>query len=627
MSNNIYEQNYDLLYDKCEWIYDDLKENKCCSQDIYEYETAQGTVGLYLDFQEKGIVQLGSQYDPKGYAATWRAAAMRDNPFENNAYIFVFGLGTGEYIKELLKYTTEENVIFIYEPSLEILNKILQVIDLKEILNKDNVILLSSGDNGKLVFEATIKKYFSLSNVCSLRLYELPNYGNLFEDEYVYVTSQLHQTIWKVGATVRTQNVYAVKFAQNQLESMESVLRSASFEKLLEQLPKGFPGIVIAAGPSLRKNMEELKRAKGKAFLIATDSSLRALLENGIIPDLHITVDYNKGDFVFQHPGTWDIPLAVCTDSKSEIIPRARNKVFLFDVRKTSLPQKALSMIGKEHEIRQLFACGSVAHTALSVLLEAKMDPIIFVGQDLAYPDGKLHVEGVFAENSVDKNKSYKLVEDVNGNQVMSDQMMCVFREWIEFVIKTTENVRFIDATEGGAKIIGAEIKTLKEVVDAECTKAFNYEALIANMPDLLTEQEKKDYYHVIVGLEEELDKEREKAQQLVDCYETLDQESKSENADKANMERQMETIAELTTYFDEEALLYPLIESFTAQIRNKVTLQLSKKKEAINEELQHVIENGLEMAHSIVFGTEQLKPMVREFIQKMQQNHKELEQ
>lgn len=47
-------------------------------------------------------------------------------------------------------------------------------------------------------------------------------------------------------------------------------------------------GIVVAAGPSLNKNINELKKAKGKSLIIAVDTALKPLLRAGIVPDMFL---------------------------------------------------------------------------------------------------------------------------------------------------------------------------------------------------------------------------------------------------------------------------------------------------------------------------------------------------
>ena len=44
--------------------------------------------------------------------------------------------------------------------------------------------------------------------------------------------------------------------------------------QLLGKIPSNVPAFVVSAGPSLNKNIKELKRAKGKSFIIAVDTAV-----------------------------------------------------------------------------------------------------------------------------------------------------------------------------------------------------------------------------------------------------------------------------------------------------------------------------------------------------------------
>ena len=79
-------------------------------------------------------------------------------------------------------------------------------------------------------------------------------------------------------------------------------------------------GIVVAAGPSLNKNIKELKRAKGKAFIIAVDTALKPLLREGIIPDMFFIVDAMKPLDLVDMNGVEQIPMVTTLNATPEIL-------------------------------------------------------------------------------------------------------------------------------------------------------------------------------------------------------------------------------------------------------------------------------------------------------------------
>lgn len=85
------------------------------------------------------------------------------------------------------------------------------------------------------------------------------------------------------------------EFAAHALSNMYDYLWQTDTHYLKERLAEedlsDVPAIIVAAGPSLNKNVQELKRAKGKALILVVDAALRAVVNAGITPDLGITID------------------------------------------------------------------------------------------------------------------------------------------------------------------------------------------------------------------------------------------------------------------------------------------------------------------------------------------------
>lgn len=57
-------------------------------------------------------------------------------------------------------------------------------------------------------------------------------------------------------------------------------------------------------------------------------------------------------------------------------------------------------------------------------------------------------------------------MDDIYGKKVRTSNPLNMFRENIEVIIKQHKDIKFINATEGGAHINGSEVKFLNEVID-----------------------------------------------------------------------------------------------------------------------------------------------------------------
>lgn len=118
-----------------------------------------------------------------------------------------------------------------------------------------------------------------------------------------------------------------------------------------------------------------------------------------------------------------------------------------------------------------LFQGGSVAHTCTSFARLLGCNPIIFIGQDLAYTNNKLHADNAVVEgesNNVNNTGIY--VKGVVEDKVLTNHDLNMFRERLETIIRIYKDITFINCTEGGAHIEGTEVRTLREVIEE-----FNY--------------------------------------------------------------------------------------------------------------------------------------------------------
>jgi len=69
---------------------------------------------------------------------------------------------------------------------------------------------------------------------------------------------------------------------------LDSILKKSNVNEKIINLVKGKTVFVIGSGPSLLSAVPKLKNFK-KSIKIAADSSIKHLVENGIIPDIVIT--------------------------------------------------------------------------------------------------------------------------------------------------------------------------------------------------------------------------------------------------------------------------------------------------------------------------------------------------
>ena len=85
---------------------------------------------------------------------------------------------------------------------------------------------------------------------------------------------------------------------RNTLTNLPSIVAEGDAGRLSGVL-RGLPAVIVAAGPSLDRNLPALRLLNGRAVLVAVDTAVRPLLAAGIEP--HIVVSVDPSDINAQH--------------------------------------------------------------------------------------------------------------------------------------------------------------------------------------------------------------------------------------------------------------------------------------------------------------------------------------
>lgn len=242
---------------------------------------------------------------------------------------------------------------------------------------------------------------------------------------------------------------------------------------------RGCPAIIVSAGPSLMKNRHLLPALAPRALLIAVGTAFKQLRALGVEPDVVCQIDHS--DLCLRHfdnVGDVGRTVLVADPSASPIVldrwPGAI--AFLHD----DLAQAMLAR--EEPRLPSLPKATTVAHAAYHVAHFLGCDPIILVGQDLAFTDGLYYSAGAGIHelwrpelnrfHSVETKeweriarRPQELVElaGVHGETALSDRQMASYLAQFERDFALS-NRTVIDATEGGAKKNGTISLTLADV-------------------------------------------------------------------------------------------------------------------------------------------------------------------
>lgn len=402
-------------------------------------------------------VLLHNIEDPLGSAA--RSAEKHDMKAENASILLGFGLG---YLpRELAKKVEKKHPIVICEVDPAMLKTALTLVDLHEVLDSDYIKILVGEQISLQDLIIRLSAKFMTAKVDVLL------YGpSVRLNPKAY--GELEATAKKESLAIILNRNTTLKAGQRMTENIllnfPDVLRSAG-AKHLENLFQGRPAVLVAAGPSLEKNVHLLRELQGRAVIIAVDTALRLLLPLGIKPDIVTTIDFNQVNFqkFANVPIDPDISLVYHPGGYYESIRAFQGPRFT----SSRVPNRIPAWLMQYVEDKGGLSSGTtVAHLSFFLARHMGCDPIVFMGQDLAFPKNQVHAGDL---SLWDINTSdMETVEDIFGEPVGS---MTSFKHAIyhfEKAFKETQ-ATIIDATEAGAKKEGARPMRLREVIDEYC--------------------------------------------------------------------------------------------------------------------------------------------------------------
>lgn len=405
---------------------------------------------------------LHSLYDPVGESRRLVRTHLEslDRPPQ---VLVILGMGLGYTVEAALEQCDPTTRILVIEPDLGVCKTAFATRDLTEVLRSDNITWVLS----RSVDESAHAVLISLNTMLSknLSLLITPVMGRHyrdFQDDLVYrLTSGLN--LLHVGMVTDINR--SELMMTNTLKNLAIAAKSPGIEHLVGQW-KGRPAIIASSGPSLEQHYDLLRELDDRILLIASGSAWRILQAQDIEPHFVVAADpspaYLKYFRGLKSRGTTMIASSILYP---EILREFDGPLYLVH----DTPQYA-SVFNTIYGTRGILSGGgSVAHMVFSLLFHLQADPIIFVGQDLAYSQGKSHAEGHFdlSQQKEDQRagKLNRIIPGYYGGEVRTTVQLDSYRFWFEEAIRKYSHLNVVNATEGGARIAGTTQMPLAEAI------------------------------------------------------------------------------------------------------------------------------------------------------------------
>lgn len=411
---------------------------------------------------------MHSKYDPVAEAET---LIKKIEGLENYNHILFIGTGLGYHINSLLKKNPDIS-FSIYEPDIEMLY---------EFFSYQNLTVFPKARLKKVITTRNInelrKEIIELQETDSTRIYvyALPFYKNRYEEEIAIILDSLKDFLKNKRSNMFTNVSYQKRWTINSIKNFPKVLETPNIlHDIDKEIFKGKSAIIVAAGPSLNEEIENLKiiKEQGRAYIFSVGSAINSLINHGVYPDAACTYDPSeKNQVVFKNlkeQEITEIPLIFGSSVGFETIHRYPGQLLHMLTNQDTI---APFLIKNPENIKIVMDAPSIAVVTFQLLVKLGFERIILVGQNLAFQNNIRYASGInynFIKNEIteEEKKHFITIKDVDGNDVNTNEVFNQMRLELETHIRLSSNIEVINTTKGGANIEGSRYVPLSQLIN-----------------------------------------------------------------------------------------------------------------------------------------------------------------
>lgn len=453
-------------------------------QVLLELEEAKESNDVIIEPSKKGLQTMKvlvneksqyihSKYDPENEA---EKLINQLQDMDESRHVLFIGTGLGYHIQKLLTKYPRLNYS-IYEPDLTVLKHFFANFNVKNFPKSTLHELITSRDMDKV--NCVIGNL--LGNNETLFIYSLPSYSELYTNEINGIMEVLKVQLKSKRNNLAVNASFQTRWTINSLKNFLAVLQTPNILTDVDQAAfEGKPAIIVAAGPSLNEEFENLRHIKehGLAYIFSVGSAINALVEKGIYPDAACTYDPSeKNQYVMQKIKDLNIdniPLIFGSSVGYETIENyPGDKLHMF----TSQDSVSPYLVNKNMANSTVMDASSIAVVTFQLLTLLKCDLIVLVGQNLGYQNNKRYASGIeydFINNEVTEKEVMNSVKtkDVYGNEIVTNEWFNLMRLQMEKYISDSSGIQVINTSKGGAQIEGTKFMHLEDVISTNLTQS-----------------------------------------------------------------------------------------------------------------------------------------------------------
>ena len=354
---------------------------------------------------------------------------------EGDVLVF-FGFGLG-YHMEAVRAAHPGLPIVVVEPIPPLLQAALDDGIVDRLSGISSVEFVHGDDEGSLV------RLFQNEGYHSPKLVPLPAYGAAFPEEWErlshFITSYTHRSRVNRNTLKRFGRLWVRNILRNSMNGSDALPLTS-----LRGIHEGMRALVCGAGPTLDEDPVLLSQLAERCVVIAVDTAVPRLEQLRIPVDLVVSVDPQYWNTRHVERIMNRTPVLVTEPAVHPRVLRLWNGPV---VMAESVFPLGRVLTGGGHPDSRLGAGGSVATTAWDLARFTGCSTVFLSGVDLGFPHLQTHCRDSYFENRLRSHASRRVpathslfgylysagaepVPAADGDTVLSDQRMVVYREW-----------------------------------------------------------------------------------------------------------------------------------------------------------------------------------------------------
>jgi len=331
---------------------------------------------------------LHSTVDPEKEAQ--RLAAALNEGWSEPGFVVFLGLGAAYAAEAALNAGTASHILVIEFD----INGIAELLGSREYtaLGDPRFTLLVDPDAG--LIQQTILELYNPCLCGGIRVLPLRARVEQDKEKFILAGEIAQRTIEKVSADYSVQAHFGMRWFSNIIRNLgiaQSLNQNAS--QICAPLAAATTVAICAAGPSLNAQLPLLRERRESLFVIATDTSLPALLAGGVKPDAIVSIDCQHISYYhFVGADCADIPLFLDIASPPMLSGFSSSPFFFAGghplaayLSQKWMPLPVLDTSG-----------GNVTYACLSLAQGLGAKRITVYGADFSYPLGNAYARGTY---------------------------------------------------------------------------------------------------------------------------------------------------------------------------------------------------------------------------------------